>query len=142
MGSRRRPETPRRPVAHRNHRQRSSMAPSTRQRRPGCSSGRPGMGRRPRHIRRLGITAHLYYQNQAATERLFSCPRRPDLLPGAAPPPKEHMTTEAIDLTARIQARDGVAVVVYTKNDCRQCDMTKGLLAKEGIHFTSVNVEE
>ncbi|UKA59190.1 glutaredoxin family protein [Arthrobacter sp. FW306-2-2C-D06B] len=52
------------------------------------------------------------------------------------------MTTEAIDLTARIQARDGVAVVVYTKNDCRQCDMTKGLLTKEGVHFTSVNVEE
>lgn len=46
------------------------------------------------------------------------------------------------DLTQRIQARDGVAVVVYTKHDCRQCDMTKNKLNKEGIHFTAVNVEE
>lgn len=46
------------------------------------------------------------------------------------------------DITQRIQARDGVAVVVYTKNDCRQCDMTKAKLKKDGIHFTAVNVEE
>lgn len=46
------------------------------------------------------------------------------------------------DLTARIQARDGVAVVVYTKNDCRQCDRTKMLLDRDGIVYTSVNVEE
>jgi len=46
------------------------------------------------------------------------------------------------DLTARIQARDGVAVVVYTKNDCRQCDRTKLILDREGIVYTSVNVEE
>ncbi len=56
--------------------------------------------------------------------------------------PKEPMTTEAIDLTARIQARDGVAVVVYTKNDCRQCDMSKGLLDKAKINYTAVNVQE
>lgn len=52
------------------------------------------------------------------------------------------MTTETLDLTARIQARDGVACVVYTKYDCRQCDMTKLKLTKEGIHFTAVNVED
>jgi len=46
------------------------------------------------------------------------------------------------DLTARIHARDGVAVVVYTKNECRQCDRTKMLLDREGIVYTTVNVEE
>lgn len=46
------------------------------------------------------------------------------------------------DLTQRIQARDGVAVVVYTKNNCRQCDMTKSTLTREGIYFTAVNVED
>ena len=46
------------------------------------------------------------------------------------------------DLTARIQARDGVAVVVYTKNECRQCDRTKMILDREGIVYTLVNVEE
>jgi glutaredoxin-like protein NrdH len=52
-------------------------------------------------------------------------------------------TTETpTDLTQRIQARDGVAVVVYTKNDCRWCDMTKGLLDRDNIHYTAVNVEE
>lgn len=56
--------------------------------------------------------------------------------------PKEPMTTEAIDLTARIQARDGVAVVVYTKNDCRWCDMTKALLDRDHVNYTAVNVEE
>lgn len=55
------------------------------------------------------------------------------------------MTTETIqpsDLTQRIQARDGVAVVVYTKNDCRWCDMTKKLLDREQVNYTAVNVEE
>lgn len=47
-----------------------------------------------------------------------------------------------IDLTERIQARDGVAVVVYTKHNCRQCDMTKRVLDREGILYTAVNVEE
>ena len=46
------------------------------------------------------------------------------------------------DLSQRIQARDGVASVVYTKNDCRQCDMTKAQLTKNDIYFTAVNVEE
>ncbi|KUM34568.1 glutaredoxin domain-containing protein [Arthrobacter sp. EpRS71] len=52
------------------------------------------------------------------------------------------MTTEVIDLTQQIQARDGVAVVIYTKNDCRQCDWSKKLLDKASIHYTAVNVEE
>jgi len=52
------------------------------------------------------------------------------------------MTTEVTDLTQQIQARDGVAVVIYTKNDCRQCDWSKKLLDKGGIHYTAVNVEE
>lgn len=46
-----------------------------------------------------------------------------------------------IDLTHAIQARDGVAVVVYTKDDCRQCDMTKSLLDKAGIYYTPVNAQ-
>ncbi|MFH5879781.1 glutaredoxin family protein [Arthrobacter sp. NA-172] len=55
------------------------------------------------------------------------------------------MTTEIAqptDLTALIQARDGVAVVIYTKNDCRWCDMTKRILDREGVNYTAVNVEE
>jgi Glutaredoxin and related proteins len=51
------------------------------------------------------------------------------------------LTTETIDLTHAIQARDGVACVVYTKDDCRQCVMTKGLLDKAGIYYTTVNAE-
>jgi glutaredoxin-like protein NrdH len=50
--------------------------------------------------------------------------------------------TQPADITQRIQARDGVAVVVFTKYDCRQCDMTKGKLDKESVYFTAVNVEE
>lgn len=52
------------------------------------------------------------------------------------------MTTEVIDLTAQIQARDGVAVVVYTKNDCFGCGKTKDKLDENGIQYTAVNVEE
>lgn len=33
-------------------------------------------------------------------------------------------------------------VVVYTKNGCPQCDMTKRVLEGEGIPFTAINVEE
>ena len=52
------------------------------------------------------------------------------------------MTTTPIDLTEHIQARDGVAVVVYTRNECVQCDMTKKALDKKDIFYTTVNVEE
>ena len=50
--------------------------------------------------------------------------------------------TQPADLTERIQARDGVAVVIYTKNNCRSCDMTKKVLDREGIYYTAVNVED
>lgn len=46
-----------------------------------------------------------------------------------------------IDLTRAIQERDAVAVIVYTKDDCRQCNMTKTLLDKAGIVYTTVNAE-
>jgi glutaredoxin-like protein NrdH len=46
------------------------------------------------------------------------------------------------DITTKIQARDGVATVLYTKPDCRQCDMTKMLLDREDIHYTAVDVTE
>ncbi len=50
--------------------------------------------------------------------------------------------TQPADLTQRIQARDGVAVVLYTKYNCRSCDMTKKVLDREGIYYTAVNVED
>ncbi|WP_138443544.1 glutaredoxin family protein [Sinomonas susongensis] len=52
------------------------------------------------------------------------------------------MTTAAIDLTQRIQERDGVSVVLYTKPACPQCDMTKRQLDRAGIHYTTVDVTE
>lgn len=52
------------------------------------------------------------------------------------------MTTEVTDLTQHIQARDGVAVVVYTKNDCFGCGKTKDKLDENSIQYTAVNVEE
>lgn len=33
-------------------------------------------------------------------------------------------------------------VILYTKNNCPQCDMTKMVLDGEGIEFNSINVEE
>ena len=33
-------------------------------------------------------------------------------------------------------------VIVYTKNSCPQCNMTKIVLEGEGIEFTSINVDE
>lgn len=45
-------------------------------------------------------------------------------------------------LTERIQARDGVAVVVFTKPECAQCDQTKRMLDRAGIHYTTVDVTE
>ena len=55
------------------------------------------------------------------------------------------MTTTAerpTDLSQRIQARDGVATVVYTKNDCFGCTKTKAKLDENDIYYTTVNVEE
>jgi len=33
-------------------------------------------------------------------------------------------------------------VIVYTKNNCPQCDMTKRVLNGEGIDYKAINVEE
>ena len=53
------------------------------------------------------------------------------------------MTTAApIDITAQIQARDGVAAVVYTKPECPQCDMTKKMLERADVFYTAVDVTE
>lgn len=46
------------------------------------------------------------------------------------------------DLTQRIQARDGVAVVVYTKKPCFGCDKTKEKLDEADIVYTAVDVQQ
>lgn len=46
------------------------------------------------------------------------------------------------DLTPRIEARDGVAVTVYTKEECWGCGKTKGLLDRAGIEYTEVDMEK
>ncbi|UVF61034.1 thioredoxin [Arthrobacter phage Sakai] len=50
--------------------------------------------------------------------------------------------TDPTNLTHRIQARDGVAVVVYTKNGCFGCTKSKEKLDEADIVYTEVNVEE
>ncbi|MDJ0319779.1 glutaredoxin family protein [Pseudarthrobacter sp. PS3-L1] len=45
------------------------------------------------------------------------------------------------DIGPRIEARDGVAVTVYTKSDCWGCGKTKGLLDRAGVPFTEVDME-
>ncbi|WXW93192.1 NrdH-like glutaredoxin [Arthrobacter phage BrayBeast] len=55
------------------------------------------------------------------------------------------MTIEATrptDLAERIQARDGVATVLFTKNNCFGCTKTKQKLDENDIYYTTVNVEE
>ena len=39
-----------------------------------------------------------------------------------------------------LQAREGVAVVLYGKKSCVQCDATERKLNKHNIHFTKVDV--
>lgn len=50
------------------------------------------------------------------------------------------------DLTPRIEARDGVAVVLYSKPNCVQCDATKRKFKKEGlvegVDYTVVDVSQ
>lgn len=46
------------------------------------------------------------------------------------------------DLTQRIQARDGVAVIVYTKEDCFGCTKTKEKLDEKDIAYTAVDVQQ
>lgn len=55
------------------------------------------------------------------------------------------MTVEATDptnLTHRIQARDGVAVVLYGKEECFGCRKTKEKLDEKNIHYTEVDIEK
>lgn len=44
------------------------------------------------------------------------------------------------DLSERIQARDGAAVVLYSKPNCQPCRMTKRTLDAAGIHYAEVDV--
>jgi len=39
-----------------------------------------------------------------------------------------------------LQAREGVAVVLYGKQSCVQCDATERKLKKHDVHFTKVDV--
>ena len=41
---------------------------------------------------------------------------------------------------AEIQERDGVAVVVYSKPACVQCNLTKNRLDEKGIVYTTVDM--
>ncbi|QCB97140.1 NrdH-redoxin [Arthrobacter sp. PAMC25564] len=41
-----------------------------------------------------------------------------------------------------IQAREGVATVVYTKPDCVQCTQTFRMLDRAGIYYTKVDVSQ
>ena len=50
--------------------------------------------------------------------------------------------TQPTDLTDRIQARDGVAVVLYGKEDCFGCRKTKEKLDENQIHYTEVDIEK
>lgn len=47
------------------------------------------------------------------------------------------------DLTPRIEARDGIAVTLYSKpKGCVQCDATKRKFKKEGVEYTEVDVTQ
>ena len=50
------------------------------------------------------------------------------------------------DLTPRIEARDGAAIVLYSKPACVQCDSTKRKFKKEGLikgkDYTTVDVTQ
>ncbi len=49
--------------------------------------------------------------------------------------PKEHMNH-----AEEIQTREGVAVVLYGKKPCVQCDATERKFKKHNIHYTKVDV--
>lgn len=44
------------------------------------------------------------------------------------------------NLSERIQARDGVAVVLYSKPDCQPCKRTKKILDASSVYYTEVDV--
>lgn len=46
------------------------------------------------------------------------------------------------DLSQRIQARDGAAVVLYSKPNCQPCRMTKRKLDAANIYYTEVDVTQ
>lgn len=46
------------------------------------------------------------------------------------------------DITPRIEARDGVAVTIYTKPECWGCGKTKQKLDEAGTDYTEVNMQE
>lgn len=52
------------------------------------------------------------------------------------------MTTQPTELTQYIQARDGVAVVLYSKEDCFGCRKTKEKLDENNIYYTEVDVQK
>lgn len=41
-----------------------------------------------------------------------------------------------------LQAREGVAVVMYGKKPCVQCDATERKLKKHNVHYTKVDVTQ
>lgn len=41
-----------------------------------------------------------------------------------------------------LQAREGVATVVYTKPNCVQCNQTFRMLDRDGIHYIKVDVTQ
>lgn len=41
-----------------------------------------------------------------------------------------------------LQAREGVAVVVYTKPSCVQCTQTFRMLDRDDIHYTKVDITQ
>lgn len=56
------------------------------------------------------------------------------------------MTTNITDLAPRIEARDGAAIVLYSKPACVQCNATKLKFKKEGlvegVDYTIVDVSK
>ncbi|UYL88359.1 NrdH-like glutaredoxin [Arthrobacter phage EvePickles] len=50
--------------------------------------------------------------------------------------------TDPANLSHRIQARDGVAVVLYGKDVCFGCRKTKEKLEEANIHYTEVDIEK
>lgn len=62
----------------------------------------------------------------------------------ATPPAGRRGATrkEPMNHAQELQAREGVAVVVYTKPICQPCRITKIKLKKAGIYFTEVDVTQ
>jgi glutaredoxin-like protein NrdH len=66
-------------------------------------------------------------------------PAAPGPSPGRAP---RHTPKDPMNHAQELQAREGVAVVLYGKPRCVQCDSTERKLRKEGIYFTKVDVSQ